>query len=198
VAPLPVQQLPLATVGCESKCKPVMEGRQLVHGSCSRGMVGGTAYQTARTCEHSACRARAAYPSRCGIPTYSPAALEASTRLLAYARVMQLASVMGAPPLCARTAVAACLFAMATARLPGVPRASIVCAYARSACRTGEERKGISGLHTHHYHTPTNGTHGPHIHADPWRERFVHKSSPTYTRFRHSDMAHEVSTQGHS
>ena len=41
-----------------------MESRQLVHGSCSRGMVGGTAYQTARTCEHNACRA---YPSRCGI-----------------------------------------------------------------------------------------------------------------------------------
>ena len=135
MAPLPVQQLPLATVGCESKCKPVMEGRQLVHGSCSRGMVGGTAYQIARTCEHNACRARAAYPSRCGIPTYSPAALEASTRLLAYARVMQLASVMGAPPLCARTAVAACLFAMATARLPGVPRASILHACARSAQR---------------------------------------------------------------
>ena len=135
MAPLPVQQLPLATVGCESKCKPVMEGRQLVHGSCSRGVVGGTAYQTARTCEHNACRARAAYPSRCGIPTYSPAALEASTRLLAYARVMQLASVMGAPPMCARTAVAACLFAMATARLPGVPRASILHACARSAQR---------------------------------------------------------------
>ena len=136
MAPLPVQQLPLATVGCESTCKPVMEGRQLVHGSCSRGMVGGTAYQTARTCEHNACRARAAYPSRCGIPTYSPAALEASTRLLAYARVMQLASVMGAPPLCARTAVAACLFAMATARLPGVPRASILHACARQRAAT--------------------------------------------------------------
>jgi len=49
---------------------------------------------------------------------------------------MQLASVMGAPPLCARTAVAACLFAMATARLPGVPRASILHACARSAQHT--------------------------------------------------------------
>ena len=147
MAPLPVQQLPLATVGCESTCKPVMEGRQLVHGSCSRGMVGGTAYQTARTCEHNACRARAAYPSRCGIPTYSPAALEASTRLLAYARVMQLASVMGAPPLCARTAVAACLFAMATARLPGVPRASILHACARPA-RSDDTQGGFPAERT--------------------------------------------------
>ena len=181
MAPLPVQQLPLATVGCESKCKPVMEGRQLVHGSCSRGMVGGTAYQTARTCEHSACRARAAYPSRCGIPTYSPAALEASTRLLAYARVMQLASVMGAPPLCARTAVAACLFAMATARLPGVPRASILHACARSA--QGGYAGGIFQRRTVTAFNISQQTHRP-----PHHQTRVH-----YSRCRHthvSDMAH--------
>ena len=180
MAPLPVQQLPLA-VGCESTCKPVMEGRQLVHGSCSRGMVGGTAYQTARTCEHNASRA---YPSRCGIPTYSPAALEASTRLLAYARVMQLASVMGAPPLCARTAVAACLFAMATARLPGVPRASILHACARSAQRryaggiSSGGPKDLQYLTTDTYTSPPPNA-GPLYHS---RCRHTHVSDMAHTR----------------